>query len=132
MGTWSAADAEIVGLIEIENNESAAIGDLVQGLNDVTGDGTYAYVDTGTIGTDAIKVGLIYKPATVSLVGDYQILDSSADPTFIDDKNRPALAQTFQEAATGAQFTVVVNHFKSKGTACGDSDPDMGDGQGNC
>ena len=35
--------------------------------------------------------------------------------------------------ATGARFTVVVNHLKSKGSDCNDvGDPDLGDGQGNC
>ena len=35
--------------------------------------------------------------------------------------------------ATGARFTVVVNHLKSKGSDCNDvGDPDPGDGQGNC
>ncbi len=35
--------------------------------------------------------------------------------------------------ATGARFTVVVNHLKSKGSDCNDvGDPDTGDGQGNC
>ena len=43
------------------------------------------------------------------------------------------LAQTFEEIATGARFTVAVNHLKSKGSACADiGDPDAGDGQGNC
>jgi PKD repeat protein len=41
------------------------------------------------------------------------------------------LAQTFEELATGARFTVAVNHLKSKGSACA-GDPDTGDGQGNC
>ena len=32
-----------------------------------------------------------------------------------------------------SRFTVAVNHFKSKGSACNDvGDPDTGDGQGNC
>ena len=57
----------------------------------------------------------------------------AVDPRFIDTKNRPALAQTFQDNATGARFTVVVNHLKSKGSDCNDvGDPDLGDGQGNC
>jgi hypothetical protein len=55
------------------------------------------------------------------------------DPSFNDDKNRPALAQTFEEIATGAKLTVVVNHLKSKGSPCDDvGDPDLGDGQANC
>jgi predicted extracellular nuclease len=61
------------------------------------------------------------------------VLTSAVDPRFIDTKSRPALAQTFEQLATGARFTVVVNHLKSKGSACDDvGDPDVGDGQGNC
>jgi uncharacterized membrane protein len=55
------------------------------------------------------------------------------DPRFIDTKSRPSLAQTFEVNATGARFTMAVNHFKSKGSACDDvGDPDLLDGQGNC
>jgi predicted extracellular nuclease len=85
------------------------------------------------IGTDVITIGFIYKPATVTPIGAAAILDSSVDPTFNDDKNRPALAQTFQENATGGRFTAVVNHLKSKGSSCASiGDPDLNDGQGNC
>ena len=84
------------------------------------------------IGTDAIRVGIIYKTATVQPVGNYAILTSSVDPRFIDTRNRPALAQTFEEIATGARFTVVVNHLKSKGSGCGVGDDDTTTGQGNC
>jgi hypothetical protein len=43
------------------------------------------------------------------------------------------MAQTFLVNATGARFTVAVNHLKSKGSDCNDvGDPDLGDGQGNC
>ncbi len=123
----SAMDADIVGVIEIENNADASLQSLVGALPG------YDYVDTGVIGGDAIKVGFIYKPATVSLVGAPAILDSSVDPAFIDDKNRPVLAQTFEEIATGGQLTVAVNHLKSKGTPCDDvGDVNAGDGQGNC
>ena len=125
-------DADILGLVELENNASQSISDLVNGLNSVAGAGTYAFLDTGTIGTDAIKVGLIYKPASASPTGSFAILDSSVDPLFIDDKNRPALAQTFT-TTSGEVLTIAVNHFKSKGSDCNDvGDPDLNDGQGNC
>ena len=76
---------------------------------------------------------MIYRPAVVSPVGSFQILDSTDDPRFIDTKSRPTLAQTFVVNATGARFTVVVNHLKSKGSDCLDvGDPDLLDGQGNC
>jgi predicted extracellular nuclease len=128
-----AINPDIAGLMEVQNDATATIQNLVDGLNDVAGAGTYTYINTGTIGTDAIKVALIYKPANVTPVGAYAILDSSVDPSFIDTKNRPSLAQTFARTATGAKLTVVVNHLKSKGSACVDvGDPDTGDGQGNC
>jgi hypothetical protein len=61
------------------------------------------------------------------------VLDSSVDPSFNDDKNRPVLAQSFSENASGSVFTVAVNHLKSKGSACDDvGDPNANDGQGNC
>ena len=130
-------DADIIGLNELENTTGVdPLGDpngVVAGLNHLLGPGTYAYINTGVIGTDAIRVGLIYRPGKVAPVGGFQILDSADDPRFLDTKNRPALAQTFEELATGARFTVVVNHLKSKGSDCNDvGDPDTGDGQGNC
>lgn len=130
----SEIDADVVGLMEIENNiNDDAVIDLVAGLNDAMGVGTYAYVDTGVIGTDAIKVAMIYKPDSVTLTGDYAILDSTVDSRFLDDKNRPVLAQSFADNRSGNVFTVAVNHLKSKGSSCDDvSDPDLFDGAGNC
>lgn len=128
-------NADVVGLIEIENNAEASVKDLVDGLNSAIGEVVYAYVDTGFIGTDAIKVAMLYKPASVALAGDFAVLDSLADSRFIDTLNRPALAQTFVENELGGRVTVVVNHFKSKGSSsrCEDvGDYDMNDGQGNC
>jgi predicted extracellular nuclease len=125
-------DADVVGLMEMENStgvEPAA--DLVAGLNDLLGAGTYDYIDTGVIGTDAIRLGFLFKPGTVRPVGDHALLDSSVDPRFIDSANRPMLTQTFDELATGGRVTISVNHLKSKGSACA-GDPDTGDGQGNC
>ncbi len=127
-----AIDADVFGLIEIQNNGDTALQSLVDALNAEVGAGTYSFVPTETIGTDAIKVALLYKPAAVTPVGDFALLDSSVDPRFIDTKNRPALVQTFDDV-DGGRFTVAVNHFKSKGSSCDDvGDPNTGDGQGNC
>jgi predicted extracellular nuclease len=126
---------DIAGLSEIENDATpnSAIEDLVAGLNAATAPGTYAFINTGVVGTDEIRVAIIYKPANVTPVGSHAILDSSVDPLFIDTKNRPALAQTFKQISNDARFTVVVNHLKSKGSDCNDiGDFDTGDGQGNC
>jgi|GEM_PF-1736106 len=127
-------DADIIGLIEMENHaDDTALKDLVAGLNATAGPGTYDYIDTGVIGTDAIKLAFIYQPATVTPVGDYALLDSNVDARFLDTKNRPVLIQTFTEHSSNGRVTVAVNHLKSKGSPCDDvGDPDMNDGQGNC
>ncbi|MFQ6005936.1 MAG: ExeM/NucH family extracellular endonuclease [Woeseia sp.] len=128
-----ALDADIVGLMELENNATAALQSLVNGLNAAAGAGSYAFVDTGTIGSDAIRVGLLYRPASVAAAGTFAILDSTVDPRFDDARNRPVLAQSFTKVANGAILTVAVNHLKSKGSSCSSvGDPDLNDGQGNC
>jgi predicted extracellular nuclease len=146
-------DADVIGLQELENDgygPASAIADLVDRLNAATAPGTYAAIDvdaaTGqlnALGHDAIKVGFIYRPATVRPVGRTAVLNTGAFGLFTTlegarQRNRPALAQSFEEHAGGARFTAVVNHFKSKATSCADNispvgpDPDLGDGQGNC
>jgi uncharacterized protein len=125
-------DADVVGLIEIENHAGdVPTATLVEALNAQVGAGTYDYVATGGIGTDVIRVAFIYKPATVTPVGEFAILDSTIDPRFDDEHNRPVLAQAFEENATGGVVTVAVNHLKSKGSGCG-GPPDDDPVQGNC
>jgi uncharacterized protein len=134
----SIMDADVVGLIEIENDRPGldpdySVADLVAGLNDLMGAGTYDYIPTGAIGTDAIKLALIYKPDKVTPVGNYAILDSSIDGRFLDDYNRPVLAAAFMDNWSEEVFTVAVNHLKSKGSDCNAvEDFDLEDGAGNC
>ncbi|WP_150049358.1 ExeM/NucH family extracellular endonuclease [Methylomonas rhizoryzae] len=134
----NALDADVVGLMELENDgysASSAIAELVAGLNQAAGRDKYRFIDPGLsrIGSDEITVGLIYRADKVSVSGPAVVLDSRVDPDFLDAKNRPALAQTFLDRASNKSVTVSVNHFKSKGSACDDvNDPDTGDGQGNC
>ncbi|NWG22662.1 MAG: ExeM/NucH family extracellular endonuclease [Chloroflexi bacterium] len=138
-------DADIIGLIELENTPGVDPAlQIVTDLNALAGPGAYASIATNVIGGDAIRVGIIYRPAAVTPVGGFAILDSSVDPEFDSSRSRPALAQTFRQNGTGAVFTVVVNHFKSKGDSglggatgiCtlqgpgASPDCDQGDGQG--
>ena len=128
----AAMDSDVVGLIEIENHPGdVPTATLVNALNAEVGAGTYDYVATGAIGSDAIRVALIYKPASVTPVGGFAVLDSSVDVRFSDDHNRPVLAQAFAENASGGIVTVAVNHLKSKGSGCG-GPPDDDPVQGNC
>jgi predicted extracellular nuclease len=136
LAALAGLDADVIGLNEIENTAGVdplghPTDGIVAGLNATAGVGPYDRIDTGVIGTDAIRVGFIYRTDVVTPVGSFEVLTSSVDPRFDDSRSRPALAQTFEEIATGERFTVVVNHLKSKGSACA-GDPDTGDGQGNC
>jgi predicted extracellular nuclease len=136
------AGADIVGVIEVENDGYAAesaLAFLVDRLNQATVPGTWAFIDadaaTGEVnalGTDAIKVALLYKPLRVVPVGQTGVLNTTAFVTGGDaePRNRAALAQAFEEFTTGARAVVSVNHLKSKGSAC--DAPDAGDGQGEC
>lgn len=126
--------ADVVGLMEIENDgygPESAIQDLVTLLNEQSvayrGSGTYAFVAPEfDLGTDEIKVALIYRQNTVELAG--QPATTTESPF---GHRRPPLAATFKEKSSGEKFTVVVNHFKSKG--CGSAsglNADQSDGQG--
>ena len=149
--------ADIVGLVELENNYAApadvAIVRLVEQLNArgapncPAGFTFVAPPGMADIGDDAIAVGLIYCTDTVSLAG-------GTVPSVLDDSDLPALgltgpvfdgpgtsravlAATFAENASSERLTVAVNHFKSKGrsglscpTPTADPDCDQGDGAG--
>ncbi|MCP2638257.1 ExeM/NucH family extracellular endonuclease [Microbacterium sp. HD4P20] len=124
-------DADVFGLIEIENN-GTAVAALTAALNERLGAEVYDHIETGVIGTDVITTALIYKPASVTPAGAFQLMDQSKDARWLDDFNRPGLTQSFTDAA-GATFTVVVNHLKSKGSDCNAvGDPTDPNGQGNC
>jgi predicted extracellular nuclease len=124
-------NADIYAFMELENTTpSDTITDLLGAINARCGGAhPYAFVNTGgTLGTDAIRVQLIYRTGIVSPVGS-PIVD--LDPVH----NRPPTAQTFDvvdptNPAFGQRFTVVANHFKSKGCPGTGGDADAGDGAG--
>ncbi len=138
-----AMDADILGLLEIENDfagDSFAIKDLVGRVNAALGSEVYGFVDPGQefVGGDAIANGLIYKTGSVALRGDMAILTEHEGRNFLDplgagrDLNRAAIAQSFEDLDTGQTLTVSVNHLKSKGSLSGlAADEAQGDGQGN-
>jgi len=128
-------NADIIGLVEIENDGGAALREIADAMNaaNATGDNVWAGVNAGLVGTDTIAVGFLFRRDTVQALGDPAKLTMVEDPRFDDDRNRVPLAQTFRHIATTNEVTVVVNHFKSKGSSCEtDDDPNLADGQGNC
>lgn len=121
-------DADVLGLMEIENNADGAVGDLVTALNAKMGVGTYAAVNSGKFGTDQIKVDMLYKPAKVKRVGGV-VLPTGADLIdYTAASGRPPLAQRFASVANNGAFWFVVNHFKSKGSCPTSGDVDLGQG----
>ncbi len=124
-------NADIYGFAELENTTpSDSITDLLGAVNARCGGAhPYAFVNTGgTLGTDAIRVQQIYRTGIVSPVGAPL---SDLDPIH----NRPPTAQTYDvvdaaNPAFGQRFTVIINHFKSKGCPGTGADADAGDGQG--
>ena len=129
VATIRGLNPDIAALMEVENDgfgPESAIAVLVDALNAGGGDWR-AIVTDADQGSDQIRVGLIYRASRVSPVGTAATLTDDLFGT--RNRNRPPLAQTFR-AGSGPAFTVVANHFKSKGcgTASG-ADADQKDGQ---
>lgn len=126
-------NADVLGLVELENDgyaSDSAIATLTDALNSELGANEYAYVTppASVLGDDEIAVGILYKPAAVSLDGS--AITSSQSP--FDDGNRQPLIQAFTVNSNEESFSVAVNHFKSKGSCSSatGNNADSGDGQG--
>ena len=148
IGTLITLDADVLALVEIENDfskpsdpafltagpatraemyraEGNAVGYLVEKLNEALGDDIYGWVEPGLthVGTDAISTAFIYKKDVVEIAEGTSV---AIDLNAVND--RPTLAVTFQEVVGGGEFTAVANHFKSKGSGTG-ANADQLDGQ---
>ncbi|HHX8442473.1 TPA: ExeM/NucH family extracellular endonuclease [Vibrio diabolicus] len=159
-------DADIIGLMEVENNgfgDGSAIQNLVDALNaeidDVEDHYTYVEIEEQDkyqeeyFGSDAIMVAILYRAnavtpkdaAKVIITPEQHIAENTitrkegteSNPAY-DKYQRHSLLQTFTVKETGEDLSVVVNHFKSKGSECieewiaGVEDSEPADLQGNC
>jgi predicted extracellular nuclease len=159
-------DADIIGLMEVENNgfgDGSAIQNLVDALNaeidDVEDHYTYVEIEEQDkyqeeyFGSDAIMVAILYRAnavtpkeaAKVIVTPEQHIAENTitrkegteSNPAY-DKYQRHSLLQTFTVKETGDDLSVVVNHFKSKGSECieewiaGVEDSEPADLQGNC
>jgi len=135
----SRLDAAVVGLMEIENdyedfydNDNTSVPSivtLVNALNAVDGKNTWDYIrpnlnqltedGNGGLGPDEIAVGIVYQRKRARAIGTANTFDIDALLEGDSDNNRWPLAQTF--GIDGEKVTVVVNHFKSKGSPCTDT-----------
>jgi predicted extracellular nuclease len=119
-----ALDADVIGLMELQNNgfgPGSAVRQLAARLGS-----DWRVVDPGipALGGDAIAVGLLYNARATEIVG-------RAATTWLGARSRQPLAATFRAKAGGPPVTVVVNHLKSKNCMeAGGAQADQGDGQG--
>ncbi|WP_298773195.1 extracellular exonuclease ExeM [uncultured Shewanella sp.] len=160
-----AMNADIVGLMEIENNgfgENSAIQNLLTALNaGLEKEQAYQFIEITDadkyegeyLGSDAIAVGMLYRPSSVTPAGDAFVIETpeqhveanilsrigaegEPDNPAYDKYQRHSLAQTF--TINDESLTVVVNHLKSKGSACledwlvEEENADPADLQGRC
>jgi len=121
-------DADVVGLMELENDGYGADAALAQLTAALGPDWRYVNPGRERLGGDAIAVGLIYRHGVVEALGRAATTDAGA---FRTGGHRLPLAQTFRPRGGGQAITVVVNHFKSKGGCPGRGEnADRGDLQG--
>ena len=135
-------DADVVGLMEIENSvvlgeqPDEALASLVGALNRAAGFRKWANVPSSTelpatADQDVITNALIYQPRWVRLDGPARALGAAAGADGAFANARTPIAASFTPWSGGDPVLVVVNHLKSKGAdgATGDN-ADSGDGQG--
>ncbi len=135
-------NASVTGLMEIENSVKVgqptdnAVQTLVAALNQAAGYCKWAYVPSSnqlqpTADQDVINNALIYQPARAEMIGSAYAdgADSSDDGAF--SNARTPIGASFAPRSGGRATLVVVNHFKSKGSAPSDADdPNADHGQG--
>jgi hypothetical protein len=125
--------ADIIGLQEVENDPThTPILTLVDALNAAAGSDVWSWIGEHEANVYPIRNEIVYRNDRVEPVGDpVTVVDPIFDtipPGRDDPIGRRPVAQTF--IFDGETFTVVNNHFKSKG--CGGAsgaDEDQNDGQ---
>jgi len=125
--------ADIIGLQEIENDPThTPILTLVAALNAAEGSNVWSWIGPHEANVYPIRNEIIYRNDRVETVGDpVTVIDPIFDtipPGRTDPVGRRPVAQTFE--FNGETFTVVSNHFKSKGcSGASGLDEDQDDGQ---
>ena len=128
-----ALDADAIGLMELENNLESETR-LVDALNKKMGKvvfkgcGLPAGFESAPGGGDSIRVGIIYRTDRVATVGQVSMIQDEAFGLA-----RTPIVQSFKSNDDSKKpFTLIVNHFKSKGGSnrADVANKNKGDGQG--
>jgi hypothetical protein len=123
-----ALDADALALAEVENDDGAALADLLRRLNaaqraagrDAAADYVAARAPPAGRSRDAIQVGIAYRPALLTL------LRTAVDRAPVHD--RPPLAAAFALADGRPAFTLIAAHHKAKSGCPLSGDVDRGSG----
>lgn len=126
--------ADVIALQEVENDPAhTPIETLVAALNAEVGSDVWSWVgEVDYYNSYSIRNEIIYRNDRVVPVGDPVTIEDPAfdyiPPGRTDPIGRPPVAQTFD--FDGELFSVISNHFKSKGcSGASGLDEDQGDGQ---
>jgi uncharacterized protein len=109
-----AMNADVLGLMEVENNGEKSLKDLLKALNtneleeDKAGDWKAVASPKQGTGNDAIRVAIAYRS---SLFTETAAPLGTKNPAM----NRPALSATLMQQSSGEIFSLIVSHLKSKG-----------------
>lgn len=128
----AAMDADVIGLLEVQNNgfdQAGSLKTLVKALNQQLGSEQFeAIIPPQKPGSDDIMVALIYRKNVVTPTGTAAL---KLDGPFTKGSRVP-LAQSFIHQRSKHIVTVGINHFKSKGSCPKEPTPDSDqlDGQG--
>jgi len=124
--TLVALDADAVALAEVENDAGETLALLLAELNAEQrrhGRGAaaeYAAVESGVLGSDAVRVAILYRPAQLRLLR----WAADAAPVHL----RPPLAAHFEALSGGPDVTLVAVHHRSKSSCPTRGDLDQGFG----
>ncbi|CAB0150266.1 hypothetical protein PSI9734_00820 [Pseudidiomarina piscicola] len=129
----AALDADVVGLMELENdgyNEHSAIVRLTEQLAQATNQPwQFVRAAENQFGDASITNGLIYRADRVTTIG--QPLTITTGP--FSNRSRYPLIQRLRPQGSQEAFVIAINHFKSKGSCprdANDPNANQNDGQG--
>lgn len=126
----TAFDADLVGIIELQNHPDAC-PDLLAALLEQGASYQALHPPEGGYptpeeGADVIRCQWLYRAASLQPLGPCRI---DRDPLW--SQHRPPLLQCFRELASGEDFIACLCHLKSKSSnSASGLDLDQGDGQG--
>ena len=117
-------DADVMAIMEFENNGTVAADSLIARLNAVASDNYTPIINTANPNSEPIQVGMIYKASQLTPIGSL-IIDTIATWEFV------TIAQKFRHIPSNNIIGIVAVHYTFKGGCFGaiGGNQDLNDGQ---